>query len=195
MFETPGRAAAPAARCRMCLRWGSLTMLSPRTQGHLRNACGLALLTSGLLTGPSAHLEVLWHLSRMLCRSLRRTSRKRVAGWNRPRGICPHRTNTWRGWWRRSAPTNGPVVVVQSPTPAAGQPPLRASYPPLRAFYPADDRAQLQKTFRPLVLLFELPCSANRGQPLAGRGSHGLQQNGPDKASDGSHYWCPRSLQ
>jgi hypothetical protein len=133
MFEMPGRAAAPAARCRMCLRWGSLTMISPRTQGHLRNACGLALLTSGLPAGPSAHLEGLWHLSKMLCRNPRRTSCKPVAEGNTLRGIFPRRTNTWRGWWRHAAPTNGLVVVLQSSTPVAGQPPLHLSYPALRA--------------------------------------------------------------
>src|SRR5262245_29877780 len=36
------------------------------------------MLTSGLLAGPSAHLEVLWHLSKMLCRNPRRTSCNRL---------------------------------------------------------------------------------------------------------------------
>src|SRR5262249_44367809 len=83
------------------------------------------LLTSRLLISPSAHLEVLWHLSTMLCRNPRRTNRKPAAGGNRPRGICARRTNTWRDWWRRAAPTNGPVVVEQLSTPAAGRPPLQ----------------------------------------------------------------------
>src|SRR5262249_18518138 len=124
-------------------------------------ACGLALLTSGLPAGPSAHPEVLGHLSKMLCRNPRRTSCKPVAEGNTLRGIFPRRTNTWQGWWRHAAPTNGLVVVVQSSTPVAGQ---HLSYPALRASLfksPPSDRLAAELT---LLSVVDAEAATLRGQ-------------------------------
>src|SRR5262245_29491589 len=131
------------------------------------------LLEFACLIGPSARRGVLWHLSKVLCRNPRRTTHKPVAGGNRPPGICPPRANAWRGWSRRAAPTNGPAVAEQSSAPAAVQPRPQLSCPVSRRSRPADDAVQLQKAFRSLLPLFELPRRANRGQPQAGRGSRG----------------------
>src|SRR6516162_8577523 len=131
--------------------------LQPLAQGrNARFAC---------LPGPSARRGVLWHLSKVLCRNPRRTTHKSVAGGNRPLGICPRRANAWRGWSRRAAPTNGPAVAVQSSMPVAVQPPLHPSSPRSTVSRPADDTVQLQKTFRLLLLLFELPRLTDQGQP------------------------------
>src|SRR5215471_16006483 len=158
--------------------------LQPLAQG--RNAC------FACLTGPLARPGVLWHLSKVLCLNPRRTTHKPVAGGNRPPGICPRRANVWRGWSRRAAPTNGPAVAEQSSTPAAVQPRPQLSCPASRGSRPADDAVQLQKAFRLLLPLFELPHRANRGQPQAGRGSRGQMRDGQDTRCGGSVQRCPR---
>src|SRR6516162_7888353 len=144
-----------------------------------------AVLEFAGLTNLSARREMLWHLSRVSCRSPRRTTHKPVAGGNRPPGICPRHANVWQGWSRRAAPTNGPAVAVQSSTPAAVQPPPRLSCPALRGSRPAGDTVPLQKTSRLFRLLFELPRRANRGQPPAGRGSRGQMRDGQDTTCGG----------
>src|SRR5262249_24057640 len=144
-------------------------------------------------TVPSVRPEVLWHLSKVLCRNPRRTTHKPVAGGNRRLGICPHRANAWRGWSRRVAPTNGPAVAVQSSRPVAVQPPLHPSSPRSTASRPADDTVQLQKTFRSLLLLFELPRLTDQGQLWAGRGLREQRRDGKDTRCGGSVQRCPRS--
>src|SRR5262249_57709964 len=99
------------------------------------------------LTGPSARRGVLWHLSKVLCRNPRRTTHKLVAGGNRPPGICPRRTNAWRGWSRRAAPTNGPAVAEQSSTLAAVQPRPQLSCPASRGSRPPHHPLHLPHTF------------------------------------------------
>src|SRR5262249_11895839 len=105
------------------------------------------------LTGASVRPRGLWHLSKVLCRNPRRTTHKSVAGGNSPLGTRPRRANAGRVWSPREAPTNGPAVAAQSPSPAAVQPPLHLSCPALRGSRPAGDTVQLRKTSRLICLL------------------------------------------
>src|SRR5262245_2453725 len=100
----------------------------------------------------------------MVCRNPRRTTHKLVAGEKRPLDICPHGASAWQVWPPRAAPTSGPAGAVQSSMPVAVQPPLHPSSPRSTASRPADDTVQLQKTFRLLLLLFELPRLTDQGQ-------------------------------
>src|SRR5262249_47725946 len=102
-----------------------------------------------------------WRLSKMLCRSPRRTMHKPVGGAHELLGICIRRANAWRGQLQRAAPTKGPAVAVQLSTRAAVQPPPHSSCPALRGSCLSDNAIQLQKTSRWFCLLFELLHLAN----------------------------------